>query len=148
MKQLTYFQTELKVVEYLDRYYNSKIILSTNHDKESWNEEKKSLFIESILLGYPIAPFYVNQQKDGKWLVIDSLQKSTSLIDFMRNRFKMEDLDYLSLPPELKAKLQRAKIIIYVLKPSNSIEVIYDLFKRVNNEGAKLTLENITNAIF
>jgi uncharacterized protein with ParB-like and HNH nuclease domain len=147
MKQLTYFQTELKVVEYLDRYYNSKIILSTNH-KESWNEEKKSLFIESILLGYPIAPFYVNQQKDGKWLVIDSLQKSTSLIDFMRNRFKMEDLDYLSLPLELKAKLQRAKIIIYVLKPSNSIEVIYDLFIRVNNEGTKLTLENITNAIF
>jgi uncharacterized protein with ParB-like and HNH nuclease domain len=148
MKKLTYFQTELKVVEYLDRYYNSRIILSTNHDKESWNEEKKSLFIESILLGYPITPFYVNQQKDGKWLVIDSLQKSTSLIDFMRNRFKMEDLDYLSLPLELKAKLERAKIIIYVLKPSNSIEVIYDLFKRVNNEGTKLTLENITNAIF
>ena len=145
MKQLTYFKTELKVVEYLDRYYNSKIILSTNHEKESWNEEKKSLFIESILLGYPIAPFYVNQQKNGKWLVIDSLQKSTSLIDFMRNPFEMEDL---APTLELKARLERVKIIIYVLKPSNSIEVIYDLFKRVNNEGAKLTLENITNAIF
>ena len=145
MKQLTYFQTELKVVEYLDRYYNSRIILSTNHDKESWNEEKKYLFIESIFLGYPIAPFYVNQQKDGKWLVIDSLQKSTSLIDFMRNPFEMEDL---APTLELKARLERVKIIIYVLKPSNSIEVIYDLFKRVNNEGTKLTLENITNAIF
>jgi uncharacterized protein with ParB-like and HNH nuclease domain len=157
VKEISFFEEKLKLVAYLDRYDNSQLILNPDFQRNQiWKADKKSLFIESILLGYPIAPFYLNQQKDGSWVVIDGLQRTSALLDFVHNDFKlkgleqmksMEGLDYVSLPLPLKAKFQEKKLLIYILKPSNPIEVVYDLFKRINTGGTKLEAQEIRNAI-
>ena len=41
----------------------------------SWHDERKSKFIESILLGIPIPSIFVAQQPDGAWDVVDGLQR-------------------------------------------------------------------------
>ncbi len=156
-KEISFFEEKLKIVEYLERYDKSQLILNPDFQRNKiWKEDKKSLFIESILLGYPIMPFYLNQQKDGSWVVVDGLQRTSALLDFMRNDLKLsgleqmqslEGLNYASLPLPLKAKFQEKRILVYVLKPSNSTEVVYDLFKRINTGGTKLELQEIRNAI-
>ncbi len=35
-----------------------------------WEDEQKSLLIESILLGIPIPSIFVSQDQDGKWELI------------------------------------------------------------------------------
>ena len=49
----------------------------------SWTNEQKSRFIESLLLGIPIPPIFVAQLDDGKWDVIDGLQRLSTIFELM-----------------------------------------------------------------
>jgi hypothetical protein len=48
-----------------------------------WTDEQKSRFIESLLLGIPIPPIFVAQLDDGKWDVIDGLQRLSTIFELM-----------------------------------------------------------------
>lgn len=55
--------------------------------REAWNDEKKSLFIESILIGLPIPQIVLAERKDrpGSYLVIDGKQRLLTLRKFCAN---------------------------------------------------------------
>jgi hypothetical protein len=48
-----------------------------------WNEEQKSRLVESILLGIPIPSIFVSQRQDGKWDVVDGLQRLSTIFEVM-----------------------------------------------------------------
>lgn len=48
-----------------------------------WKEWQKSQFIESILLGIPIPSIFVAQQYNGKWDVVDGLQRISTILQFL-----------------------------------------------------------------
>ncbi len=119
-----------------------------------WNLEQKSKLIESILLKIPIPTFYVYVQKtknsydydidNDRWVVIDGLQRFSTLYEFYRNEFKLQDLEYLK---ELDGKtfedfknkeyrqqyrtLTETELIIYVIKPDTPKEIAFDIIGRI-----------------
>ena len=48
-----------------------------------WKDWQKSQFIESILLGIPIPSIFVAQQHDGRWDVVDGLQRISTILQFL-----------------------------------------------------------------
>src|SRR5438132_4452 len=48
-----------------------------------WSPEQKARWIESILIGIPLPSIFVSQQPDGKWDVIDGLQRLSTIFEFM-----------------------------------------------------------------
>lgn len=48
-----------------------------------WNNSQKSRFIESILLGIPLPSIFVAARDDGRWEVIDGLQRLSTVLEFM-----------------------------------------------------------------
>lgn len=48
-----------------------------------WTNERKSNFVESILIGIPIPPVFVYENEDGTWELIDGLQRISTLLEFM-----------------------------------------------------------------
>lgn len=48
-----------------------------------WDIAQQSALIESILLGIPIPPIYVYQDSEGKWNLIDGLQRLSTIFKFM-----------------------------------------------------------------
>lgn len=42
----------------------------------------KTRFIESILLGIPIPPIFVAEDKEGKWELVDGLQRLSTVLSF------------------------------------------------------------------
>ena len=65
-----YDENELNIHPEFQRYYR-------------WDEDRKSKFIESILLGIPIPSVFVAQQPDGVWDVVDGLQRLSTIFEFM-----------------------------------------------------------------
>ncbi len=51
--------------------------------KEIWNFERKSQFIESLMLKIPIPMFYVASDEKGNWDVVDGLQRLTAVKEFI-----------------------------------------------------------------
>lgn len=121
-----------------------------------WTNEQKSKFIESIILNFPIPAFYVNEKINGEWIVIDGLQRTKTLIDFLDNKFPLTKLELLKasnytffqdLDPALRTRIEDKKLNIQVLTASTPIPIVYEIFDRINTGGTQLSRQEIRNGI-
>ncbi|MCP4109372.1 MAG: DUF262 domain-containing protein [Desulfobacteraceae bacterium] len=146
------------VFQYIRKYNQGKLIIDPDFQRNLvWEPIQKSQFIESVILNFPLPPFYLNQDKNGNLTIIDGLQRTTTLFQFFNDKFELSGLEaipelngseFSTLSPELQAKIEDKKILLYILKPSTPLIVIYDLFKRINTGGTQLNRQEIRNCIF
>lgn len=82
-KQVLVDQMRMSVGELMSLYESNEINLSPDYQRLfRWSEEQQSDFIESILLGYPIPPIFVYQDENGKWDVVDGVQRLSTIYRF------------------------------------------------------------------
>ncbi len=125
-----------------------------------WKLPEMSQFIESIILNFPIPPLYLNQNVKGDLIVVDGRQRLTTLRMFLKNEFKLQGLNVLrnlngrnfddlgQLGNGLQAKIEDKKMLVFLIKPSVSIKVVYDIFYRINTGGTQLERQEIRHCIF
>lgn len=117
----------------------------------------KSRFIESLILNIPIPPFYISQDLEGKMIIVDGLQRSSAIFDFLSNKYALVGLDalpdlngksYTQLDSDLQARIEDRELLLYILKPSVPMSIVYDIFNRINSNGTPLTRQEIRNCIY
>lgn len=150
--------TPFSIFEYLRQLDKGKITIQPDFQRNQvWKKNQKSKFIESILLNFPLPPIYLNETKDSNYIVIDGLQRSTTLKEFYYGTLRLEELEALpkynglsfqELPETLQSKFEDKKLTIFALKPSTPMVVIYDLFNRINTGGTQLNRQEVRNCIF
>jgi len=151
-------ETPHSIFELMRKYDDGRLVIESDSQRKLvWKPKQKSLFIESVILNFPLPPFYVNETREGKYIIVDGLQRMTALHEFVNNEFKLTGLEALShlngkrfseLSGVYQTKIEDKVITLYVLRPSVPMEVIYDLFNRVNTGGTKLEQQEVRNCIF
>ena len=149
------------VFELMRKYDQKKLIINPDFQRNLvWKPEQKSKFIESIILNFPIPPFYVNETREGKYIVVDGLQRTSALHEFINDKFELKDLDALpklngynfselgTLAGYYQTKIEDKKLNLYVIKPSVPNKVVYDIFSRINTGGTMLNRQEVRNCIF
>ncbi|AFZ54955.1 DUF262 domain-containing protein [Cyanobacterium aponinum] len=150
------------VFELKRRCDKGQIILDPEFQRNPniWTQEQKSKFIESIILNFPLPYWYVKQTQDGKYIIVDGLQRTSAIRDFIDNNFKLTGLKTLSvlndnyfdnlkqLKGDYETRIEDKKISLYVIPYSASSKVVYDIFERVNTGGTQLNRQEIRNCIF
>lgn len=128
--------------------------------KYIWKAEQQCLFIESILLNFPLPPLYINKDKEGNYIVVDGRQRITTLRRFLKDEFKLEGLkaipsvngkrfsDLVALNSEYQTKIEDKKLLVYIIQPSVPLEMVYDIFNRINTGGTQLERQEIRNCIY
>lgn len=56
-----------------------------------WDVKKKSLLIHSMLVGYPIPPFYAAKDREG-YDMLDGKQRTGAIVDFLEGKFELTDI--------------------------------------------------------
>jgi hypothetical protein len=150
------------IFELMRKYKDGRLIVDPEFQRSNvvWIPEQKSKFIESVILNFPLPPFYVSETREGKYIVVDGLQRTTALHEFMTDEFRLKGLEALAhlngknfsdlkiMSGAYQTKIEDKKIMLYVLRPSVPMEVVYDLFNRVNTGGTPLERQEIRNCIF
>jgi len=125
---------------------------------------RKSRLIESLLLRIPIPVFYFAQDEEGLFQVVDGVQRLTVINSFMKNEFKLKNLEYLSecndkwfkngkaakeesLDSMFVRRIQQTQLFINVIDPQTPGKVKYDIFKRINTGGKVLNNQEIRNCL-
>lgn len=127
-----------------------------------WSDDRKSNFIESILIGIPIPPAFAYENVDGTWELIDGLQRISTLLEFMgilrdpdtgdvRSSkligtkylpslagvvWKTNSSDGMPLETALQLFFRRSRIDFQILKHPSDPKTKFDLFQRLNRGGA------------
>jgi len=133
-----------------------------------WSIEKQSRFIESLLLEMPIPPIFALEIEEGKWELIDGLQRISTYLHFrgmlnateldppirLGDSLELDDCDiikelnglnYEKLPTALQIRLKRAFMNVQLVRKDTDTRFRYYMFKRLNTGGESLSDQEIRN---
>ncbi|MDF2190318.1 DUF262 domain-containing protein [Paraflavitalea sp. CAU 1676] len=133
-----------------------------------WSEGARSRFIESLLLEMPVPPIYVIEEEDGKYLLIDGLQRISSYLHLrgelvathldpavnQGDKLRLTDCDIVTelngktfeeLGSALQIRLKRAFVRVEVVRKGSDPRFKYHMFKRLNTGGQLLSEQQIRN---
>lgn len=147
------------VFEWMRKLEQRRLIIDPEFQRNRvWKHKQKSQFIESVLLNIPLPPLYVNKRKDGRFIIVDGLQRTATLEEYIKLRnFALSDLKVLrdlnglrfdQLDPSLQAKIEDKKFFLFVIKPSVPLPMVYDIFHRINTGGTQLSRQEIRNCFY
>lgn len=133
-----------------------------------WSEGARSRFIESLLLEMPVPPIYVVEQEEGRYLLIDGLQRISSYLHLrgelealhldppvrLGDKLVLSECDIVEelnrktfddLGTALQIRLKRAFVRVEVVRKGSDPRFKYHMFKRLNTGGQILTDQQLRN---
>jgi Protein of unknown function DUF262 len=141
-----------------DRLTFNEIEIQPEYQRKDriWSITQKSKLIESILMGLPLPIFYFGERSNGNWIIIDGLQRITTIQDFMQDKFMLRDFEDTKLNGKKFSdfnrhdvrKIREFEITAYIVDAKEENEkFITELFHRINTFGMKLSHQEIRTAI-
>lgn len=142
----------------LKRWFDSgRIILDPEWQRNYvWDRGRASKLIESFLLEIPVPVIYLAKNDDGKYEVIDGLQRLTAVFEFFASNYKLQRLDvrtdligktFRDLPEPDQRKLEDAILRSFELS-SGQGDIHFIVFERLNTGGVKLNDMEIRNCLY
>ncbi len=164
---LTADRLDMSFGELINMYDSGELIIDPEFQRYfRWGVEQRTRFIESILCGIPVPSLFMAEDQDGKWEVVDGLQRLSTVLSFFgklqghkssENHWQMgagdivQELDGKSvddLPLKFQLNIKRSPVRIEVVKWDSKYDMRYELFNRLNTGGSPLTDQEVRNCIF
>lgn len=146
-KRIEFYLTEYSVELLANKMQSGEFEIPKYQREDTWEPQRKSRFIESLLMGLPIPfLFFWESPKTGKLEIVDGSQRLRTIHQFVMGDLELGALDELTelegfrfrdLPEARQRKIKNRSIRGIVLNEHADEEARFDLFDRINT-GSKV----------
>ncbi len=152
--------------EIMNMYEREEIIITPDFQRlYRWSDYQKTRFIESVIIGIPVPPIFVAEDSNGRWEVVDGLQRLSTIFSFFGilrtltecNNWTLGAGDLIQsldgfkctdLPMKIQLNIKRASCRIEIIKWNSKYDLRFELFNRLNTGGSPLTNQEIRNSLY
>lgn len=155
------------VIDVVRRMDRDQYILDPDFQRDFvWDDAKQSKLIESTLMRIPLPVFYLAENDEGKVIVVDGLQRLSTLQRFLKNELvlrglgkdsgepngrregeKLNGMRFRDLPPKLQNRIEDTQLILYLIDSKVPERARLDIFDRVNS-GVPLSRQQMRNSLY
>lgn len=116
-----------------------------------YKDDQKKAVIDTIFKGFPLNVMYWVKNPDGRYEVLDGQQRTISFCSYVSGDFSVPDgngnaIYFPNLPQDRKDAFLDYKLSIYICEGTDSEKL--DWFRIVNIAGARLTDQELRNAVY
>lgn len=160
-KEIRTTMVDFSFGELLNLHKSKEIVIRPEYQRLfRWSIEQRSRLIESILIGLPIPPIFFIEDDQGVLELIDGLQRTSSVLQFIdhtsigENELTLVGCDILKdlngvtfehMAVTQKLKIKRSPIRATIINKSGDPYIKYEMFKRLNTGGSLLSSQEIRN---
>ena len=112
-----------------------------------WDIKRKSLLIESMIIGYPVPAFYARRDENKRFDMLDGKQRSSAICGYLNNEYALEGVSeeyegkyFSDLPEEVQDDIISYSLTVYYFEDITDEEV-NEMFYRLNNGKALTAIE-------
>ena len=160
---------DITVQQLVSMVEDSTIDVAPTYQREfRWDTTRRSMLIESILLGVPVPSLFMASNKNGTWELVDGVQRLSTIVQFAGGEAAQERLglteplvikhvekltalngcSFEQLPQSVRFQFNTRPIKVITLSDKSDTEVRFDLFERLNTGGVSLTNQEIRSCIY
>lgn len=145
-KRIEFYLTEYSVELLANKMSKGEFVVPNYQRAYTWEPERKSRFIESLVIGLPIPFLFFWEMPDGKLEIVDGSQRLRSIEEFVLGDLRLGELDgltdlsgfkYSDLPESRQRKINNRSIRGIVLNEHADEQARFDMFERINT-GSKI----------
>jgi hypothetical protein len=144
-KRIDFYLTEYSVELLAQKMRDDQFVVPGYQREFTWENPRKSKFIESLLMGLPIPFLFFWEMEDGRLEIVDGSQRLRTIEDFILGDFRLGQLETLTrlsdfrfadLPESRRRKTGNRSIRGIVLNEHADEQARFDMFERINT-GSK-----------
>lgn len=131
--------------------YGGRLNIRPPYQREFiYQDQQRDAVIETIFKGFPLNVFYWVVNDDGKFEVLDGQQRTVSFSQYRNGDFSIlhngHRKAFQNLPNDQQERFLDYELMVYFCKGNDSDKL--DWFKTINIAGAKLTDQELRNAVY
>lgn len=145
-KRIEFYLTEYSVEMLAQKVHVGDFVVPEYQRNFTWEERRKSRFIESLIMGLPIPFIFFWEMSDGRLEIVDGSQRLRTIEEFIYQDFTLGELDPLTelsgfrfsdLPTSRQRKIKNRSVRGIVLNEHADQAARLDMFERINT-GSKI----------
>lgn len=144
------------VSEFVQRIGKGLFVMNPDFQRDFvWTLDKQSKLIESVMMRIPLPVFYLAEDDQGRKIVVDGLQRLSTLLRFIHGDLKLHLPDrvelngkrFSELSPKIQNRIDDCSLTFFVIDSGMPERARLDIFERVNS-GVPLTRQQMRNSLY
>lgn len=143
-KRIEFYLTEYSVELLANKMRNNEFKVPPYQREFTWEPERKSRFIESLVMGLPIPFLFFWEMEEGLLEIVDGSQRLRTIEEFILGDFRLGTLEalpamsgfrFVDLPESRQRKIKNRSIRGIVLSEHADEQARFDMFERINTSS-------------
>jgi hypothetical protein len=143
-KRIEFYITEYSVELLANKMEKGEFQVPLYQRAFTWEPERKSRFIESLIMGLPIPFLFFWEMEDGRLEIVDGSQRLRTIQEFILSDFRLTELEALpsltncsfaDLLESRQRKIRNRSIRGIVLNEHADEQARFDMFERINTSS-------------